>query len=169
MYFRNFIPKDIKEIKDEEIDLKIRITNDKPEIVIKKGIFGSLNTRKEVSIFFEKEEIQKYIDFLSILGWSLGVIYTTNSHIYEYENIEFSLVKIGGYGYNFEVEILCDKKDVNKAKEKIEKMLKKLNLNKMSEEDLNKQCNIINNRKELQFNFNSESYKDVMKRVKDII
>jgi uncharacterized protein YjbK len=91
MYFRDKIPKDISEIKDEDTDLRLRITNKKPEIIIKKGSFTGSHSRKEISINFPIEEIQSYMDFLSALNWNIGVIYAVETFVYEYKGVEFSL------------------------------------------------------------------------------
>ena len=100
MYFRDKIPNDVSEIKDETIDLRLRVTNKKPEIILKKGLFTGSHSRKEISINFNIDQINNYIAFLSALDWNIGVIYAAETFVYEYKGIEFSLVKIKDYGYH---------------------------------------------------------------------
>jgi len=167
MYFKDNIPKDISEIKDEDIDLRLRITNKKPEIIVKKGSFTGAHSRKEISIVFSMEEIETYIDFLSALGWHIGVIYAAETFVYEYQGIEFSLVAIKDYGYNFEAEILTTKEDEPNARKKIGSVLKELNLMPFDEDGLNKQCNEINNQKELRFDFSRQNFDEFRTKFSD--
>jgi hypothetical protein len=157
MYFRDSIPKDISEIKEEDTDLRLRITNKKPELIIKKGLFTGTHSRKEISIKFDMKELFKYVDFLSALGWNIGVIYAAETFVYEYRDIEFSLVYIKNYGYNFEAEILTTKDEIEESTTKIKNILDELNLIPFDEGGLNNQCNDINNRKELRFDFSKEN------------
>ena len=83
MYFRDYIPKDLEEIKNEEVDLRVRITNKEPELIIKKGLFTGSHARKEISIGFKLEEISKYIDMLTALSWKIGVIYAVETNVFE--------------------------------------------------------------------------------------
>jgi CYTH domain-containing protein len=164
MYFRNKIPRDIKEIKNEETDLRIRITNKEPELIIKKGLFTASHARKEISLTFPLNETENYIDFLNALGWNIGVIYAVETKVYEYQGIEFSLVNIEGHGYNFEAEIMTSKKDEKTNRDKIESVLKELNLKSFDEEELDKQCNQINNREHLKFDFSKQSFKEIQEK-----
>jgi len=167
MYFRDKIPADLEEIKDEDTDLRLRVTDVKPEVIVKKGLFTGSHARKETSIEFPIEKIEDYVDFLSSLGWNLGVIYATETFVFEYKGIEFSLVEIKDYGYNFEAEILTNEENEIKAREKILEELKKLGLEAFDEKGLNKQCNNINNRKELQFDFSKQSFNQVRERFEE--
>lgn len=164
MYFRDKIPKDIEEIKNEPVDLRYRVTNFEPEIVLKYGNFTGAHARKEITLPLGKEDSEKYIEFLSCLGWNVGVIYATTTFVYEYAGIEFSLVRITDYGYNFEAEILADENKIDNAKKKIEEELRKLELNSFDDSGLNKQCNAINNKKDLQFDFSKQSFGEIKKR-----
>jgi adenylate cyclase class IV len=164
MYFRDKIPKDLSEIKDEDTDLRLRVTNKEPELIIKKGSFTGSHSRKEISINFPITEMQKYVDFLSALNWSIGVIYAVETFVYEYEGVEFSLVNIEGYGYNFEAEILTNTEEESNARKKINLLLNNLNLRPFDEEGLNKQCNAINNREGLRFDFSKENFKEMKEK-----
>jgi len=164
MYFRDKIPKDLSEIKNEDTDLRLRITNKEPEIIIKKGLFTGAHSRKEISIRFPMEEMQKYIDFLSALNWDIGVIYAVETFVYEYQGIEFSLVDIEDYGYNFEAEILTNTKDEPMARKKIEAVLGELKLKPFDKNGLDKQCNEINNREGLRFDFSKQKIEKLRER-----
>jgi len=167
MYFRDRIPEDLSEIKDEPVDLRFRVTNKQPEIVLKHGLFTASHARKEISIEMKPEESEKYIEFLSCLGWNIGVIYATKTFAYTYKGIEFSLIEIKDYGYNFEAEILTNKSEVDEAKKTITKELENLGLKPFDEEGLNKQCNAINNKTDLQFDLSKQSFKEIRDRFRE--
>jgi len=167
MYFRNNIPKDLSEIKDEPVDLRFRVTNKQPEIVLKYGLFNAAHARKEVSIPLKPEEVEKHLELLSLLGWNLVVIYATKTLTYDYKGIEFALAEIKDYGYNFEAEILTDESKADEAKKIITKELTKLGLKPFDEQGLNKQCNAINNKKDIQFDFSKKSFKEVRERFRE--
>ena len=167
MYFRDKIPKDLAEIKDELIDLRFRITNKIPEIVLKYGAFSGSHARKEISIVIKNEDIEKYLELLAFLGWHIGVIYATRTYVYEYKGIEFSLVEIKNYGYNFEAEILTAEDKTDEAKKRIISELKALGIEPFDEEGLNRQCNAINNNKELQFDLLEQSFDTIKAKFKE--
>ena len=153
MYFRDKIPKDIEEIKNEKVDLRLRIINKHPETVLKYGLFTGSHSREEISIKFDKQDFHKYIKFLCYLGWDKCVLYATKNYIYKYKGVEFSLVYINDYGYNFEAEIVTSKENEKEARKKIFAILKELEIAPFINEKMRKQCNDINNRKEFQFDF----------------
>lgn len=164
LYFKDKIPKDIEEIQDELIDLRFRITNKEPEIVLKYGQFSGTNTREEIILKIKREEIENYIRFLNLFGWNIGTIYCTKTIVYEYKGVEFSLVEIKDYGHNFEAEILSDQKFVENAKRQIEKILESLSLTPFDKKGLYNQCNKINSIKKLQFDFGKQSFNRIKKR-----
>lgn len=158
IYFRDYIPKDVSEIKDEKVDLRLRITNKKAEVVMKHGSFGGSDSRKEYSFFIPLEKFEEMAEFLKCLGWKLCVINATQTYVYEYKDIKFALVDIKGFGSYFEAEILINEgEDIQKAKNQILESIENLKLKEFTEEEFNSQCDAVNNTKELQFNFDKES------------
>ena len=57
MYFRDKIPKDIKDVEDEKVDLKLRITNYQSELILKYGLFTGAHARDEISFKFEESPL----------------------------------------------------------------------------------------------------------------
>ncbi|MFA4887896.1 MAG: hypothetical protein WC595_06820 [Candidatus Nanoarchaeia archaeon] len=169
MYFKNDIPSEFSQAEDDGIDLRLRITNGEPELILKQGSFTATHSRKETSIHFKVSEIQDYINLFAGLGWKIVVAYGAETSVYSYNGIEFSLIKIKDYGYNFEAEILTSEDKVEEAKKKIEAELSILGLKPFDEQGLNKQCNAINNEKELQFDFSKQQFKDIEARFKEFL
>jgi len=165
LYFRNEIPKDINDLKDDKVDLRLRITNKKAEIMLKYGSWAGSDIRKEISIPIDSSNIEHAIEFLKILDWYLGVIYTTKTYVYKYKEIEFSLVNINNFRYTCEAEILAkESDDVEKLKTKIISVFKELNLREYRKGEFEELCNEMNNKKSLRFNFKKDDVKETLKR-----
>ena len=168
MYFRDYIPKNLLEIEDEKIDLRLRVTNKKAELTMKYGHFEGNNTRKEFSFFLPLNKFDEMTEFLRHLGWKIGVINATKTYVYDYNGVEFSLGEIKGFGYYYEAEILTESEEkVDKFKKKILDVCKELNLRQYKKEEFNKQCNEINNTKELQFNFDERPFSEIKSKFKE--
>ncbi|MBI4146919.1 hypothetical protein HY489_06305 [Candidatus Woesearchaeota archaeon] len=64
LYFRGEIPEDINDIKDEQVDLRIRITNKQPELTLKHGTFRPTNGRKEITVQLTSDQLQAQTQLL---------------------------------------------------------------------------------------------------------
>ena len=167
VYFRDKIPKDLREIKDEKVDLKLRVTNKKVELILKYGLFTASHARKEISIRLNNKDFENCIEILNYLNWSNAVIDATKTYVYNYKNIEFSLVETKEYGYNFEAEILTNKNNVDDAKKKIMPILKELSLRPFTQDEIFDWCNKMNNDKKLMFNFNKDPIEEIREKYKE--
>ncbi len=167
MYFKNKIPKYIGEIKGEKVDLRLRISNKKAEIVLKYGLFGYVNKREEIIIPIELSKFDEAIRFLKYLGWTKTVVYATKTYMYKYKNTELVITDIKDFGYSYEIEIMVNsEKDVSRTENELFKIIKDLNLRKYTKEGFDKQCNDINNTKELQIDFKEESFSRIKNKFK---
>src|SRR3989344_90320 len=62
LYFRgDKIPDDVNEIKDDKVDLRVRITNKKAEIMLKYGEWAGSDIRKEFSMPVETNKFDEAI------------------------------------------------------------------------------------------------------------
>jgi len=164
MYFRDDIPEKSDNIKDDPVDLRVRITNKKAEIVMKYGSWGGSDNRKEFIFPIDPDKFEEALEFLKYLGWHIAVVYATKSRVYTYKGIEFAVVNIKDFGYNYEAEILVN--DDSKTKEtynKIRKICQEFDLREYNENEFEQQCNEINNTKELQFDFNIQKLSEIRK------
>lgn len=50
VYTRNEVPEDAREILEEKVDLRLRITNGEAEIALKYGSWGAEESREEIII-----------------------------------------------------------------------------------------------------------------------
>ena len=122
-------------VSKSPLDLRVRITNKKSELVLKYGRSSGNDARKEFSFPIDSEKFEEIIEFLKILGFYYGVLQATKTYIYIYQDIEFALVDVPGFGYYFEAEILADMKSVESVKKKIAITTKELGLNVLNEND----------------------------------
>ena len=167
IYFRKRIPKNVNTIKNDPVDLRLRITNGRAAMVMKYGQWSGSDARKEFEFPINKKQFGQAIEFLAALGWSKTVAYATDTSIYQYKNIEFAVVEIKGYGQVYEAEILVkNKKGVAPARKKIKAICSQLNLREYQQGEFEKQCNQINNTKKLQFDFSKTSFNVLQKRFK---
>lgn len=166
LYFRGEIPKDVSEIKNEKVDLRVRVTNKNAEIVMKHGTWGGSDNRREILIPIELEKFEDAIDLLKYLGWDSGVIMTNKTYVFNYKMIEFALVDSKHYDY-FEAEKMTDKKNAEKVMEEIKEICREFELEPFREEEFISEINKINNDPEFRFDFKKDKFKDIKKKYKE--
>ncbi len=169
LYFRNGFPKDVKKLKKDPLDLRLRITNSKASLVAKYGHWAGSDARKEFEIPISLSDFLTAVEFLKALGWTKALAYSTDTWVYQYQGIEFALVHIRDFGFVYEAEIMAgNKKEVKKAQIKIKKVCKLLGLEPYKKGEFEKQCNQLNNNKKLQFDFKKMDLKKLEKRYKHL-
>lgn len=149
------------------IDLKIRITNKKTELVLKYGRWSGKDARKEFLFPIDSKKFEEMTDFLKILGYYYGVLQATKTYLYKYKSIEFALVKVPRWGYYFEAEIVTNPASVATADKKIMDTCKELNLEVLNDKDFLKLLESLNNRPGFRFNFKKEKFSEIKGRFKD--
>ena len=135
------------DISDQTLDLKVRTTNGLSEIVLKKGFWGA-RKREEIILPIETKLVDEAVKLFALLGYNKGGIAIRDSHIFNYKNIEFAVVRCPKGVYYYEAEFLANKNIKNPEKH-IENILNELDLKIWSDKEfLNflKVCNKINSR-----------------------
>lgn len=153
--------------RDNPIDLRLRITNKKSELVLKYGRWSGNDARKEFSFPIELKKFEEAIEFLMILGFYYGVLQATKSYLYRYKGVEVVLVDVPQFGYYFEAEILISPDKIEEADKKITIVCKELNLSILSDNDFYKLCEDLNDRLGFRFNFKKQKFSDIKKRFID--
>ncbi len=167
IYFNHGLVKDVREIKEEKIDLRLRITNKQAELILKYGTWGGSDSREEHSLPVPNEKFADTVLFLQRLGWTNGVVLATKTYVFQYQGIEFAFVSNKHLNY-FEAEkIVTSKKDVNKERDAILAVCQSLQLQPFSDEAFMDALNIINNKPENQFDFTRQSFEEIKKRFKE--
>ena len=153
--------------KENLIDLRLRITNKKTELVLKYGKCTGRESRKEFCFEIDSKKFSEMVEFLHLLGFSYGVIQANVIFVYRYQGIDFSLVEVPSWGYYFEAEILTGTQLVKKADRKIKEECAKLNLEIINENDFYRLLDDLNNRRGYRFDFDKQSFSEIKKRFID--
>ncbi len=124
----------------------------------------SNDARKEFSFPVESEKFEEVTEFLKIVGFYYGVLQATKTYVYMYEDIEFALVEVPGWGYYFEAEILTKANAIKNANKKIKSVCGEFGLDILNDKDFYKLLEDLSNRPGFRFNFKKEAFSDIKKR-----
>jgi adenylate cyclase class IV len=156
--------REIFEFERNLIDLKVRITNKKSELVLKHGKLSGNDARKEFLFPIDSEKFGEMMEFLEIIGFYSGVLQATKTFLYLYKNIEFALVKVPDWGYYFEAEIVVSPNFVKSANKKTMSVCRELNLSVLNDKDFYKLLRSLNDRPGFRFNFKKQKFSDIKRR-----
>ena len=159
-----FIPSE--GLESRKNDIRLRITNKIPEIIVKIGKMGGSDEREEISVIARKNSFDDLVKIFAILGLKKGMLCIRKGNIYQYKNIEFSLVEVPNHSYYFEAEkLICKGEDKNQVKQELLKVCKQLKLRTFSDKSffsylkkLNKEANEIFNFKDYKENYFKERF-----------
>jgi len=152
-----FIPSEGMESRKN--DIRLRVTNKIPEIVVKTGKMGGSDEREEVSVLARKNNFDNLVKIFAILGLKKGMLCIRRGSIYKYKNIEFSLIEVPNHSFYFEVEKLIRKnEDKDKVKQELLDVCRQLNLKIFSDKSLYSYLRRLNHEANEVFNF--KDYKD---------
>jgi predicted adenylyl cyclase CyaB len=98
-------------VKNRKKDIRLRVTNNIPEIVVKIGEWGGTEQRKELSVFTKPGEFDTLVEIFGELGFSKGMLCERKSKVYMYKGIEFALVEVPGHSYYYEAEKMAHNKE----------------------------------------------------------
>ncbi len=146
------------------IDLKVRITNKKSELVLKYGEWSGSDARREFLFPLENEKFEEMIEFLKILGNYHGVLQATTTYLYQYKEIDFSLVVVPDWGYYFEAEIMTEEENTNVANKKIDDVCKELGVKVLDHDGFLNLLRSLNDRPGYRFNFKKQNFSEIKKR-----
>ncbi|MFT7557818.1 MAG: adenylate cyclase class IV [Planctomycetota bacterium] len=101
--YSTFLPQ--QGLSERTLDIRARITNGEPEMIIKVGSWGAADARKEISVRIQKDQFTNLLEAYAALGYTKGMLCVRNSFVYDYQGVEFALVEVPGHSYFFEAEI----------------------------------------------------------------
>lgn len=153
-----------EELSHSPIDLKVRITNKKEELVMKHGDWSGNDARREFCFGLEKGKFEEMVEFLKILGHYHGVLHTTRTYLYHYKEVEFSLVEVPGWGYYFEAEVLIDSSCVEETNKRIRETYEELGMEALDHQAFCELLQSLNERPGYKFNFKKQSFSEIKKR-----
>lgn len=110
-------------------DIRLRVTNKIPEIVVKIGKMGGAESRKEISILTSKGDFDKLVQLFAVLGLTKGMLCIRRSRVYMYKEIEFTLVEVPGHSFYFEAEkLISSEENKENAQEEVKQLCHELGL-----------------------------------------
>ena len=126
---------DLNAVREDPVDLKLRVTNKEAEIVMKYGRWGAEEARKEFLFPIDLDKFGSALEFFMHLGWFRGVLMDTKTFLFKLENIEFALVRSGDICY-FEAEkLISDEESVEESIMEIKKVCKKMGIEIFEEKE----------------------------------
>ena len=110
------------------MDVRLRINNNKPELVMKTGTSDSAD-RSEFTIEISQASFLDTVDFLLSLGFVSGFLQRQSKRLYEYKGMEIDLGYIEHFGHYFEIEkVVYSRRDIPRAKKDIARICNELGL-----------------------------------------
>ncbi|MFA7243839.1 MAG: CYTH domain-containing protein [Patescibacteria group bacterium] len=161
--------KSIREVKDDPVDLKIRITNGQAELACKYGKWSGKDARKEYNFEFETKKFTDFIEFLKILGFTKYVLMANTKYDYEYRGVEFAVVEVPDWGHYFEAEILTDEENVADANKILDKEIDALGLKVLGEEEFYDLLDELNSRPGYRIDLEKDKLSDILEKFKEYI
>lgn len=153
-------------IRDRQKDIRVRVTNGIPEIVVKLGSWGGSESRRELSFKGKDGEFETLVEIFGQLGFTKGTLAKRDALVYDYKDIEFALVKTPGQHYYFEAEKMAhSEEDFVKVENEIREVCGELKLDVVSKDgffefidELNKTDNSIFEFKDFKENYFKDKF-----------
>ena len=138
-------------IAERTRDIRLRATNGVPEIIVKLGAWGGMDSKEELSVLTTKGRFDTLVKIFATLGYTRGMLCVRNSRVYTYRATEFAIVEVPDHSYYYETEkIVPTILDVPRTHEEIRQLCKEMGLSIFSNEDyfayvekLNKDVRVI--------------------------
>lgn len=150
-------------IGERTLDVRVRTTNGKVEIIVKKGKFGG-TSREEVSLFPEGESFENTLKLMSLLGYNKAVACDRGIVRYMIDDIEFAIQDVNDYtspgkihSRFFEAEIMCSNEaEKELAITKIRGFLSSHDLKEFTEQEWNEYVAKMNKEANGVFDFQTD-------------
>ncbi len=148
-------------VRERTKDIRVRVTNGFPEIIVKLGAWGGSESRKELSFKGKENEFETLVEIFGHLGFTKGVLCKRKTKAYEYKGIEFALVEVPDHSYYFEAEKMANTNDdLSKVEQDILAVCYELNLTILTKDEFFKYIDSLNKEANEIFEFEkfSEGY-----------
>lgn len=137
-------------IGERKLDVRVRVTNGKTELIVKKGKFGG-TSREEASVFTEGS-LEEALKFMHLLGYEKAVACDRGIERFNFDGIEIAMQDVRSFSEPgeihsrfFEAEIMTEKGHENEAVERVRSFIKQQGLREFSEEEWNEYVAKMNN------------------------
>ena len=109
--YSSFLEKTLGERKK---DIRLRVTNGRPEIIVKLGAWSGSDSRRELSVITPEHTFDTLVEIFGAMGFIKGVLCVRNTLVYDYKGIEFALVEVPGHSYFYEAEKMASSNENSK-------------------------------------------------------
>lgn len=145
-------------IKDRKKDIRVRVTNGIPEIVVKLGSWGGSESRKELSFKGSPGSFDTLVEIFGNLGFTKAVLCERRARAYDYKGVEFALVEVPGHSYYFEAEKMAHgEADMAEVESEIRTVCEELGLSILTKEDFFRYIDTLNKEANAVFEFDSHT------------
>ncbi|OQA03292.1 MAG: CYTH domain protein [bacterium ADurb.Bin400] len=157
----------VREVKDDPIDLRVRITNGQAELAMKHGRWGGKDARREFSFKIESDKFSEMVEFLKALGYHKVVLMANTKYDYRYKGIEFSLVEVPEWGYYYEAEILTRESGQAQADKQLEDVISELGLTIIDQDNYYSLLDELNSREGYRLDLEQTDFNQIQQRFSD--
>lgn len=145
-------------IEGRERDIRLRVTNGIPEIIVKLGKWGGVDHRKELSVLTGPNNFDTLVEIFGELGFTKGLLCVRNSKVYKYRDTEFALVEVPNHSYFYEAEKMAhENENAEKITEEIKTLCANLQLEVFDEKTFFEYINKLNEEANEIFDYNNYS------------
>lgn len=125
-----------EEMETRKTDIRLRVTNTRPEIIVKLGSWGGNEQREELSVMAEQGSFDTLVKIFAVMGYRKGMLCVRKTKAYRYKDVEFALVEIPGSHYTYEAEkLVAADADKDTATSEIENVCSALGLQVYSDQE----------------------------------
>ncbi|HSH31233.1 MAG TPA: hypothetical protein VK963_01050 [Candidatus Saccharimonadales bacterium] len=124
--YSTFLPN--ANLRERQEDIRLRVTNGTPEIIVKLGRWGGSESRKELSVLAETGSFDTLVQVFGVVGLTKAMLCVRKSQVYDYRGIEFALVEVPNHSFYFEAEKMVSEDLVPAAKDDIAAVCTELGL-----------------------------------------
>lgn len=110
-------------VENRKKDIRLRVTNGVPEIIVKIGEWGGTDQRKELSVLTNPNSFDALVEIFGELGFTKGMLCVRKSKVYEYKRVEFALVEVPNHSFYYEAEKMAHE---NESAEQITEEIKQV-------------------------------------------
>ena len=142
---------------ERDKDIRLRMTNGQPEIIVKLGNWGVDERREEISIKTEKGSFEELVKAFAAMNLKKGMMAIRESEVYDYNGIEFAIVTVPNHSYYFEAEKMSSEENSKDDHQEILKVCKELGLEPFDQKGFLDYIALLN--KEANEVFDFEDYK----------
>ncbi|MBW3538295.1 hypothetical protein KY386_02255 [Candidatus Parcubacteria bacterium] len=145
-------------LRERNEDIRLRVTNGTPEIIVKLGSWGGSESRKELSVIAQSGSFDTLVQVFGVIGLTKAMLCVRKSRVYEYKGIEFALVEVPQHSFYFEAEKMVSEDAALTAKDDIAAVCSRLGLKVFNDQEFFRYVEKLNREANEVFDF--AGYKD---------